>query len=138
MKMKIQNYSSCMCLINPSTQVTAEDDSNTTTSILNINFTKEDHGKKLICRAENILLINVTKVANAVEDEIRIDIQCKFNSIQSLTYLQYQTFNLFIKNKQMPRVYLHLNEIKFKAFRLPTPGPKQNPNWEESNSGQLK
>ena len=82
MKMKIQSYSSCMCLINPSTQVTAEDDSNTTTSILNINFTKEDHGKKLICRAENILLINVTKVANAVEDEIRLDIQCKFNSIQ--------------------------------------------------------
>lgn len=53
-------------------QVFDDENNNVTTSLLKFAWTKNDHGKMLTCRASNRQLD-----ASAVEDLLRLDIQCK-------------------------------------------------------------
>lgn len=59
-----------VCLPDSSYKVFDDENGNLTTSLFRANFSKEDHGKPLTCRASNRLL-----QASAIEDSIRLDVQ---------------------------------------------------------------
>lgn len=59
-------------LVTFSWQVFDDEKGNLTTSVYRANFTKEDNGRTLTCRASNRLL-----EASAIEDFLRLDVQCR-------------------------------------------------------------